>query len=302
VKWLAAVLLCTTPCAADRQVAITIDDLPRGGDAGGASFEAVRAMTVKLLKPFHDETIPLTGFVNVGRTKLSPHHLRKILDLWLDAGADLGNHTYSHADLSTTPVDQFEAEIVKGEQVLRQAVEARGKKLEFFRYPFLHTGATADSKRAIESFLASRQYRNAPVTFDDEDYDFARVYTDPAMRDRVNREFLAYLESVVAFFEARSLEVVGREFPQILLLHANQLEAETMPRLLAMLRRRGYTFVSLDRALHDDVYKSPENYVGTGGFSYIHRWSITKGMPKRGEPEEPQWVLDYLKQHRNAAQ
>ena len=49
------ILLLALPClAADRQVAITIDDLPRGGDGGGASFEAIRDMTVKLLKPFHD--------------------------------------------------------------------------------------------------------------------------------------------------------------------------------------------------------------------------------------------------------
>jgi hypothetical protein len=37
--------------------------------------------------------------------------------------------------------------------------------------------------------------------------------------------------------------------------------------------------VSLDHALADEAYGLPENYVGRGGFSWIHRWSITKGMP-----------------------
>src|ERR1022692_4846029 len=27
-----------------------------------------------------------------------------------------------------------------------------------------------------------------------------------------------------------------------------------------------------------------------GGFSWIHRWSRTKGMPNKGEPDEPEWV------------
>jgi len=94
----------------------------------------------------------------------------------------------------------------------------------------------------------------------------------------------------VAFFERRSVEVVGREFPQIMLLHANELNSRKMPDILAMFRRRGYRFVSLDEALRDDAYRLPENYVGPGGFSWIHRWSITKGMPNRGEPDEPTWV------------
>jgi len=99
-----------------------------------------------------------------------------------------------------------------------------------------------------------------------------------------------YMESVVAFFEARAVEVVGHEFPQIFLIHANQLNADSMPDLLAMFRRRGYAFVSLDEALADSAYALPDGYVGRGGFSWIHRWSRTKGMAPKGEPDPPAWV------------
>ena len=99
------------------------------------------------------------------------------------------------------------------------------------------------------------------------------------------------MESVVAFFEERSIEVVGREFPQILLLHANQLNADLVPDLLAMFRRRGYTFVPLDRALADGRTAS-RRVRGPGGFSWIHRWSKTKGMKPRGEPDPPAWVKE----------
>ncbi len=290
------ILLVALTCfGADRQVAITIDDLPRGGDHGGADYESIREMTTKLVDVFHDQKVPVTGFVNSGRTSMSPDELRRILFLWLGRGADLGNHTATHPSLNTTSVQDYESNIGEGETVLRAAVEKFGKKLEFFRYPFLQTGASAESKRAIAEFLQTRGYRNAPVTFDDADYDFARAYIDPKMRDRVKREFLPYLESVIAFFEQRSVEVVGREFPQILLLHASQMNADTMPETLAMFRRRGYRFVSLHEALRDDAYKLPENYVGAGGFSWIHRWSRAKGMANRGEPDEPQWLTEYLK-------
>jgi hypothetical protein len=98
------------------------------------------------------------------------------------------------------------------------------------------------------------------------------------------------MESVVAAFEAGAVALAGREFPQVLLLHANELNADMMPDLLAMFRRRGYKFVTLDEALADDVYRSPENYVGRGGFSWIHRWTLTKGLRTTPEPEPPDWV------------
>lgn len=63
-----------------------------------------------------------------------------------------------------------------------------------------------------------------------------------------------------------------------------------MPDLLAVMRRRGYKFVSLERALEDPAYAMPETYVGPGGFSWIHRWSMTKGMKPKGEPDEPEWI------------
>ena len=59
-----------------------------------------------------------------------------------------------------------------------------------------------------------------------------------------------------------------------------------------MFRRRGYTFVSLEHALADDAYRLREDYVGRGGFSWIHRWSMTKGMKPKGEPDPPAWVAE----------
>src|SRR5947209_12297721 len=118
-----------------RQVAITIDDLPRGGDTAG-SEPADRAMTIKLLEPFARGHLPLTGFVN------ECHHtgeLHDLLKLWIAAGAELGNHTCSHLDLSSTPVAVFEADLAKGEAM---TTEVMGRPPRFFRYPYLHTGTT----------------------------------------------------------------------------------------------------------------------------------------------------------------
>ena len=219
-----------------RQVAITIDDLPRGGDGGPYDLAGLREMTTQLLRPFRDQKIPVIGFVNAGRRNVDPDGLRQLLALWLDAGAELGNHSYSHPDINNVALDTYTADIVKGEPAIRAALSARGKKLEFYRHPFLHLGATPEVKKDLQAFLDQRGYRVAPVTLDNADYAFAAAYRQPALRERARREYVPYMQSVIEFFERRSVEVVGREIPQVLLIHANQLNADLLPELLEMLR------------------------------------------------------------------
>jgi peptidoglycan/xylan/chitin deacetylase (PgdA/CDA1 family) len=292
---IAALLFCLAlaSSAFGREVAITIDDLPRGGDSDERSLEAVRAMTEKLLQPFAGERIPVTGFVNEGRNvDFGADGVRAVLELWLDAGAELGNHSYSHLNVNDVPLEQFTADIVRGEPILRAALAARGRTLRYFRHPFLFTGSTAEIKAGLRAFLDEHGYMVAPVTFDNADYMFAALYTRPEYRERVRQAYVPYMESVVAAFEAASVALAGREFPQILLLHANELNADLMPELLTMFRRRGYTFVTLEQALADDIYRSPEEYVGRGGFSWIHRWTRTKGLAITAEPDPPEWVTE----------
>jgi peptidoglycan/xylan/chitin deacetylase (PgdA/CDA1 family) len=280
--------------AQPRQVAITIDDLPRGGDSRDArDLASIRDLTTQLLAPLRGT--PVIGFVNAGRAEqLGAPGLQAILKLWLDAGATLGNHTWSHPDLNTTPLAAYEADLLRGEPAITQAL---GRPPLYFRHPFLHAGKDAATRRALEKFLAGHHYRIAPVTLDNSDWMFAAVYapalkTDPALAVRVRETYLAYMESIFAFFEQRTREVVGRDIPQTLLIHASRLNADAMPALLAMMRRRGYQFVSLDDALKDPAYGLPDEYFGTGGFSWIHRWSRTKGMPPKGEPDEPAWISE----------
>jgi peptidoglycan/xylan/chitin deacetylase (PgdA/CDA1 family) len=273
-----------------RHVAITIDDLPRGGDGGPYDLAGMRAMTEKLLRPFREQRIPVTGFVNAGRHAGDSEGLREILYLWLDAGAELGNHSYSHLDINKVSLQAYTADILKGEPAIRAALEARGKKLQYHRHPYLHTGPTAKIKAQLQQFLDQHGYRVAPVTFDDADYEFAALYLKPEFRERVRREYVPYMESVVDFFERRSVEVAGHEISQILLIHASQLNADLMPELLDMFRRRGYAIVTLSQALEDPTYQLPETYAGRGGFSWIHRWAKSRGLAPKGEPDPAGWV------------
>jgi len=94
-------LLCVAQSATHREIAITIDDLPAGA-ADHMSSSEILEMTTKLLTTLHDQKVPAVGFVNEKKLfKVGEVDDRiKALNMWLDDGFELGNHTYSHASLN----------------------------------------------------------------------------------------------------------------------------------------------------------------------------------------------------------
>jgi peptidoglycan/xylan/chitin deacetylase (PgdA/CDA1 family) len=298
----AAVLAMAQPAA--REVAITFDDLPIAGVLR-RDIASSRALTERLLRAIAAHHMPVVGFVNESQLggdggAVDPDRVA-LLRRWLDAGIELGNHTYSHADFHTASLAEFEADVIRGEATTRRLLEDRGRTLRFFRHPFLHTGRDLATRAAFERFLAERGYRVAPVTIDNDEYVFAGAYDrtlqrgDAATARRVADAYVPYMEAKVAYFERNEQELFGRAIRHVLLVHANMLNAERFGDLASMFERRGYQFVTLDRALDDPAYASEDTYTGAGGITWLHRWALTRKMPKTffaGEPETPAFVAD----------
>ncbi|MEP0547345.1 MAG: polysaccharide deacetylase family protein [Rhodothermales bacterium] len=280
----------------DRRVAVTFDDLPAVALPSGMHCDraALDAFTDTLLAEIGE--VPTTGFVVEGHGCDDEGLLPGLLTAWLDAGHELGNHTASHPDLNDLTVAEYTADIVRGETVTKPLVEARGQRLRYFRYPYLHAGDTAEKKAAVEAFLAERGYTNAPVTLDNDEWIFARAYAlaaergDAELKQRIGAAYVDFMEAVTVHFEGWSVEVLGYEPPQVLLVHANLLNADTFGEVAAMLARRGYRFVSLEEALEDPAYARPDPYVGPYGISWLHRWALDEGLERRWEPDAPEWV------------
>jgi peptidoglycan/xylan/chitin deacetylase (PgdA/CDA1 family) len=290
-----------------RMVAVTFDDLPAQaqGDRSVATYERI---TDGLLDALGEHCVPAIGFVNEEKLltdgRVDPRRVATLRQ-WIDAGQELGNHAYSHPDFHTTPVDAYIADVARGDSVTRLVMQAAGRRPRFFRHPFLHTGRTLDDRRRFESFLAERGYRVAPVTIDNYDYLFAAAYDrapDQATRGRVADEYIRYMEAVTAYYEQQSVSLFGREISQVLLLHANNINADHFGRLAQMYRRRGYAFIPLEQALRDPAYASADTYTGPAGITWIHRWAITQGKPGSsfaGEPTVPEWVQTLSQRPRN---
>jgi peptidoglycan-N-acetylglucosamine deacetylase len=283
----------------DRQVAITIDDLP-SGMADHQPAADITAMTAKLLGTLRDQKVPVVGFVNEKKL-YRPGEVDeriKALQMWLDYGFELGNHTFSHMSLNQAGLKAWEDDVIQGESVLNLLLSPRKMKLRYFRHPYLDVGRDLQTRREAEAFLTQRGYRIAPITLDGWDWMFAGVYEDAKNRNdtdlqqKLVKEYLAHHDAVCVYEEQLSMNLFGYEPKQILLLHASRLEADHIGELLDLLRKRGYRFITLEDALGDEAYSLPNTYVGEEGTGWLEQWAITQGKIPKGAPPFPQWVID----------
>ena len=321
-----AMLLCAVSIATaqqvapDRRIAVTIDDLPwqRIGVTSEADLQARHAQLIAQLKL---AKAPVTAFVNEDKLErdgvVQPGRLAMLRD-WLDAGVELGNHTYGHVDLHVVGIPAFEQAILDGERQLRPLLAERGMQPRWFRHPYLRAGRTQADKAEITAFLAERGYRVAPVTVDNGEWVWNFAYenvldgsrghsgdtpgdepVDMAAREdtlrRLREGYIPYMLNKVDYYERQSQSLLGYVLPQVWLMHANALNAVSYADLIAGVRRRGYRTITLDEAMRDPAYARPDGYEGRYGPSWLHRWAMAEKKPKdfyAGEPVVPHWVLD----------
>jgi peptidoglycan-N-acetylglucosamine deacetylase len=293
--------------AQQREIAITFDDLP---SVPTYDVGEMKALTTKLLKILKQNKVPAVGFVNEGKlhqrgeTRFEPNEIEArtaILNLWVDAGFELGNHTYSHLDMFKASAEKFKQDLIAGEQTTQKLLAAKGMKLRYFRHPFLNTGASPEMKSAFDKILAERNYIIAPVTVDNQDYVFAAVYADAlknndrTLMNRVAEAYAPYMEAMLEFYEKQSSTLLRYEIKQILLVHANMLNADHFDKLITRMKKRGYQFISLEEALRDNAYKLEDHFVARAGISWLQRWAFTqKHQPTieqfKLEPDVPEFI------------
>lgn len=281
-----------------RAVALTFDDLPFASVPAddNASLEQ---MTTRLLQGLKTAQAPAVGFVNEAKLyhegTLDPARV-ELLRRWLGAGFELGNHTYSHPSLNRIPLDAFEADVLRGETVTRTLLQNSDQPLRWFRHPFLHVGKTPEIRTAFQDFLTAHGYRVAPVTVNNSEWVFAVAYAraqaqgDPQSAARIGAAYVPYMAEAFMRAEQMALDLLGRPIPQVLVLHANSLNADYLPALTAMLTQRGYRFISLDTALADKVYQSPLGYSAHEGESWLENWSRVAGLRPFASAPVPAFV------------
>jgi peptidoglycan-N-acetylglucosamine deacetylase len=288
--------------ASQRTLVVTVDDLP--GALPGNDFALGDLKTLQkinrgipaILKAHHAWAV---GFVNERKLQVWGERdaRAELLQMWLDAGLTLGNHTFEHTSFNSATLQKFEDETIRGETVTRVLMKASGQTEKYFRHPYLNTGSTAEAKAAFEQFLKDRNYVIAPVTVEDGDYVFNDVLAqalakkDKKLEAKAKQAYLDYVDTVFDYFEQDSQTDFNRLIPQIFLVHDNQINLECLDAVLTKLEKRGYKFISLDEALADPAYATPDLYVGEG-MSWLTKWKLALNLKieKDKGPEPPDWA------------
>ncbi len=291
----------------DRRITVTIDDLPWQRIAKTAP-EALPTRHTALLDQLRQGGVPVVGFVNEDKLEVdgvAQAERLAMLEAWLDAGYELGNHTYGHVDLHQVGIPAYRQAIMDGERVLRPMLARRGQTPRWFRHPYLRAGRTPEDKAAIADFLGEHGYRIAPVTVDNGEWVWAFAYERvlderpdtperAALLERLRLGYVPYMLNKIDYYEQQSQALLGYNLPHIWLLHANALNADAYAALIRGVERRGYRFVTLDEAMRDPAYAREDGYRGRYGPSWLHRWAMAEKKPKEfysGEPVVPPWVL-----------
>ncbi len=254
----AAAMTATFASAHAQQIAFTWDDLPAHSalPPGETRVEIGRKL-IAAMKETHMP--PVYGFVNGSFTEHEPLST-PMLKEWHDAGLSLGNHTWSHMNLNTHSLAEWEADTLKNEALLKSYMG--NEDWRWLRYPYLAEGDTPQKREDARKFLSEHGYKIAGVTMSFGDYMYNDPYArcvakkDEASIAQLEASYLAAADATIDYTRAMSKALYGRDIPYVLLMHVGAMDARMLPRLLRLYRDKGFSFISLQEAEKDPFYKN----------------------------------------------
>ena len=299
----AALVLPFSVSAASRTIALTFDDLPLtvvGNDHIAGPLSDTQDVMRRLVKQLRAHSATAIGFVNEVKLNVQGERDARaaLLEEWLNANFMLGNHGYNHLKFSVVGLAAYEEQFLRGDSITKELLAEHHLTQLFFRPPYMDTGNSADDRRKFEAMLASHHYRLAPITVENYDwmfnapYDEARRKHDDAMMNRVVQAYVAFTDQRLEHAEQLASGTFSREIAQTILMHADRINADHLDDVLRVMEKRGYHYVSLDTALSDNAYATPDDYVGTQLGSWLDRWQahFGKKLDQASGAPPPDWV------------
>jgi len=286
-------LLLATTAHAD-PVAVTYDDLPLNGELAPDTTRA--GLVDEVLAVLRKERLPPSyGFINAGKLEGSDDGALA-LQRWVAGGQRVGNHTYSHPDLHKSTPAAWLADLRADEPVLELLDGAHD--WHWLRYPYLREGDTTEKRRSVRAALSARGYRIAQVTLDFEDY----LWNTPYARCRAAHDDKAiawlrqsYLDTAKAYLRAdrqMAEQVFGHPIDHVLLLHLGAFSSTILPDLFDLLRREGFTFVTLEQAEKDPAYATDPDAGSKYGGTLLEQWMDVRKLKYPEVPKKPYKELE----------
>ncbi len=277
--FLAFCMFSIVPLQAQKRIALTFDDVPRGEGA----FFSPDERTIKLIAALERAKVEQAAFF-LNPAKLSDPAGQRGEDritAYVAAGHVIANHTNTHPNLAKTDVADYLADIDAAEAWLK----GRPGYRPWFRFPYLNEGGKDKAKRdAIRAGLAQRGLRNGYVTVDSSDWNMeARVKQAVAEDKTVNMDALRvlYVETMVDaanFYDTLAVKTLGRSPAHVYLLHETDLAALFVEDMVAALRADGWEIITADEAFADPIsHEMPDVPSARGTLTEALAWQ--NGLP-----------------------
>lgn len=268
-----------TPRQADKRIALSFDDVPRGPGAFLTQEERTKRLIAALKTAQVRQAV---FFVNPGFLE-NPERAggEARIARYVRAGHVLANHSYSHRALTAVAAEEYLADIDKAEAWL----DGREGRRPWFRFPFLNEGRQDKAKRdAVRAGLAARGLSNGYVTVDASDWHLEQLAIDAKKAGKaIDMDALRdlYVESHVEaaeFYDGLARRTIGRSPAHMLLLHETDLAALWIDDLVAALRRAGWEIITADAAYADPLGAAmPDVPSAQGTLTEALAWE--KGLP-----------------------
>jgi peptidoglycan/xylan/chitin deacetylase (PgdA/CDA1 family) len=278
------------------QVALTFDDLPSHGPLPpGMTRVDVAKSILGTLKEWKAPSV--YGFINAKLLEAEPRDA-EVLKLWTEAGFPLGNHSYSHMDLHTNTAEAFTADVAANEPYLQKWMPTGD--WHWLRYPYLREGDNPDKKKAVTTYLDQHGYKIAQVTLSFGDYawnaPYARCATknDTQAIDELKASYLKAAEDSLRVGQAMSTSIFGRDIKHVMLLHIGSFETVMLPKLMELLKAKGFTLIRLDDAESDPAYKTEVAPLTRWDGTLLEQLVRAKGLKSPPRAESPFPRLDAM--------
>lgn len=239
------------------EIAFTFDDAPTYDSAVMSGAERTSKLINGLTKNGVDDAVIFVLAKNITEESV------KRLTQYVDAGFELGNHTFTHESANKLEADNFLLDSYHAYLKIKRL----DPNTRYFRFPYLHYGESQEKRKTILDGLHDMGYQIGYVTVDNYDWYINSLYVK-AVEDghKVNLENLGklYVDVIwasIQFYDQIAIKYIGKSPKHILLLHENDMAAMFLPQLIKKIRKSGWETISPTEAYSDQTLRSSgDNY------------------------------------------
>lgn len=276
---LLVLLLLASLAAAQKRIALSFDDVPRGRGAFLTPDERTDRLIAALKRARVRQAV---FYVNPGRlADPDGANGEAHIAAYVAAGHVIANHSFGHQHLNAMPADAYLADVDRAETWLK----GRPGYRPWFRFPFLDEGGKDKAKRdTVRAGLKARGLANGYVTVDGSDWNMEGLTIAAAKAGKpIDMAALKalYVETLVGaadFYDDLARRTLGRSPAHVILLHETDLAALYIADLVKALRKDGWEIVTADEAYADPIASAePDVPSANGPRSELMAWE--KGLP-----------------------